>query len=193
LFVNCSYYRRNQHSVLTTLLFFCFSRFKVMAESAVVRRAGRNVQELLDSLSDDSDAGRARRRRRRSPGDASRKQETAQDRARRTALMDTDDEASSDDSLRVYVQDNSVTKGEPAPVGAGLAVKGDRPFTRPSAVQDRMDKELVLWLNSQAFPSALLCSDVTDLRSGMPYICSSIRHNFRNMHTYSRRPNFRYL
>lgn len=36
-----------------------------------------------------------------------------------------------------------------------------------SSAQGRMDKELVLWLNSQEFPSALLCSDVTDLRSGM--------------------------
>jgi hypothetical protein len=34
------------------------------------------------------------------------------------------------------------------------------------ASQAKTDKDLILWLNSQTFPSALLCNEVADLRSG---------------------------
>ena len=38
-----------------------------------------------------------------------------------------------------------------------------------------VDKELVLWLNSQSFPSALLCSGLADLRSGQTvFDCMSV-------------------
>ena len=43
------------------------------------------------------------------------------------------------------------------------------------SMQTRTDKELILWLNSQTFPSALLSSDVSDLRSGQViYDCMSV-------------------
>jgi hypothetical protein len=43
------------------------------------------------------------------------------------------------------------------------------------SIQNRTDKELILWLNSQTFPSALLSNDVSDLRSGQViYDCMSV-------------------
>ena len=163
------------------------------------RRVVRNsVQELLDSESDDSghsNSGLRRPARQRTPPaviwdneharcapDRGIAKETERNRAQRTALLASD---SDDDSPQKQAEKWAVRRAPgvgptEAPrthlENSGHADCATTSLARDDSIQSsRPDKELILWLNSQGFPSALLCSSVADLRSGqIVYDCMDV-------------------
>jgi len=155
-----------------------------------------NVQELLDSASDD-DANGPRiprwtpppRERAQRGGYASK--DRGVNRAERVAIV-----ASESDSDTPHAQPGggrwSVRQASTSPStspeesrqggwaftgggGGSIHSVSSIHLVSPTVTQLRADKELILWLNSQSFPSALLCSDVGDLRSGqIVFDCKSL-------------------
>jgi len=149
-----------------------------------------NVQELLDSASDDDVDGPRIPRRTPPPRERAQQggcagKDRGVNRAERVAIV-----ASESDSDTPHAQPGggrwSVRRASTSPsTSPEESRRGGRAFTgggggwihsvSPTVTQLRADKELILWLNSQSFPSALLCSDVGDLRSGqIVFDCKSL-------------------